>query len=90
MSGKRFVTEYVDSQCYGGPEEGGWYFWVTEAVQAKKFSSNRSAKRYAEEQNADYVDYNRYNYSDRHRFVIESKRELGKQDNTNEPRPHYE
>lgn len=24
-----YVSLYEDEQCYGGPEEGGWYYWRT-------------------------------------------------------------
>lgn len=90
MSGQRFVTEYTETQCYGGPEEGGWYYWVLEVNHCQKFSSNKTARRVLDKKNKEYRDYNRNNYDDKRYFTIENKKELGKRDNSNEPRPHYE
>lgn len=27
-----YVSLYEDEQCYGGPEEGGWYYWRTKHI----------------------------------------------------------
>lgn len=89
-NGKRWVTAYESCQCYGGPEEGGWYYWVVEAQQSWKFSTNRSARAFKDKMSKLYERHNKNNYVDRTHFAIENKRELGIQDSTKKPRPHYE
>lgn len=38
------VTVYADTRCYGGPEEGGWWFTDTQVADSFIFSSRRKAK----------------------------------------------
>jgi hypothetical protein len=88
--GKRFVSEYVTTQQYGGPEEGGWYYYSTEFVQTKKYSSNRTARKVADRLRNEYNLNDRYSWEERYHCAIESKNEIGRQDNMKEPTPHYE
>ena len=37
------VTVYEDTRCYGGPEEGGWWFTDTQVADSFIFSSRRKA-----------------------------------------------
>jgi hypothetical protein len=90
MAGKRFVTEYKDIRCFGGHEEGGWYYTVTEAIRTWKFSSAKTARRFAEKRNEEARELHRWSWEDDYHYSIENKKEVGEQDNTNEPRPHYE
>jgi hypothetical protein len=88
--GKRWVTEYTMTQCYGGPEEGGWWYTVYEVVKSKKYSTARTAHAEQQRQFKNWEDYNRYNYDDRRIFCVESWKDLGIEDNSNKPRPIYE
>ncbi len=38
------VTVYESTRCYGGPEEGGWWYTHREAAESFIFSSRRKAK----------------------------------------------
>jgi len=38
------VTVYESTRCYGGPEEGGWWYTRVEAMESFIFSSRRKAK----------------------------------------------
>lgn len=51
-------------------------------LSTKKFSSNRSAKRELKRLRCVYK------YTD-FRFKIENKKQIGRNDNTNEPKPRY-
>jgi len=46
------VTIYETSKCYGGPEEGGWWYTWQEAVQVTVFRSLRKARVYMKQQHA--------------------------------------
>jgi hypothetical protein len=90
MAGKRYVTEYQDIQCYGGAEEGGWYYTVTEAVQTWKLGSNKKAKKFAEQKSEEFRSEHHWSWEEHYHYAVESKKEVGQQDTTDEPRPHYE
>lgn len=92
--GKRYVVTYELTQHYGGPEEGGWWYWVITPCSWEKYSSNRSARFIKEKLEFEWRDYNknRSNSNQGHAFSfnVESKKELGKLDTSNKPRPRYE
>jgi len=87
--GRRYVTTYKKTQCYGGPEEGGWWYDVYVAVGTKKYSSNKVAEQVAQKFN----DSPDRDFEDRHErsvALVESKKTLHKSDTSNKPRPRYE
>lgn len=43
-----FVSIYRHSQCYGGPEEGGWWYDRYELVGSKPFQSRDEATNWLE------------------------------------------
>lgn len=69
--GEVAVTVYEVTKCYGGPEEGGWWYNWQEAVQVTVFRSLRKARVYMRQQFAlariDAMlrrkDYDHYNES---------------------------
>lgn len=87
MRGKRFVTVYGRIQCYGGAEEGGWYYDVYEHLYSKKCSTAKGVKREIERLQNLYNPHNSYSYD--YYITSESLKELGCEDTTNSPRPHY-
>jgi hypothetical protein len=46
----RFVNVYYQTQRYGGPEEGGWWYDHNEPVSSKRFTSNRKCKKWWKKQ----------------------------------------
>lgn len=78
---RNFVTIYNLIRCYGGAEEGGWYYSVYEPQYVKVCSSKRTAlreeKRLKDLWGRGYI------------VQIEKPRTLFELDNTNEPRPRY-
>lgn len=42
---RNFVTVYEKIRCYGGPEEGGWWYTVYETQYCKVCSSKKTALR---------------------------------------------
>lgn len=78
---RNYITVYEVFQCYGGAEEGGWYYTVYEPVKVRKASTMKAARaiqeQLAEDFGRGYIVH------------IEKTRELLSWDNTNEPRPVY-
>lgn len=87
--GQRWVTEYDVAMAYGGAEEGGWWYEIRQKVQSTKFSTRGAAERFANRHNSEF-DWERRHGHDHKHFVVESRKELGCEDNTNKPRPYYE
>lgn len=51
MKPRYTVAVYIEDLCYGGPEEGGWYFHAGEparehASYTRRFSSREKAHQY--------------------------------------------
>lgn len=38
---------YTQEQCYGGPEEGGWYYWMPVDIRTYRVSSKNAARHMA-------------------------------------------
>ena len=78
---KIYVTLYEVTRVYGGPEEGGWYYTVLEALEFKEVATREEAIRVQIEKGKDVgTDYY---------VTIETNKTLGKQDNTQKPAPRY-
>lgn len=47
MSKRTYVSVYFVQQCYGGPEEGGWWYYAGILVpnKSRSFSSRRGTRR---------------------------------------------
>ena len=48
-----FVSVYSHGQCYGGPEEGGWWYDVVKLVGSRRFPHREEAEAYLEQQKAE-------------------------------------
>jgi len=42
---RQYVNVYIMTMCYGGPEEGGWWYDRFVPVSSQGFSSRRKQKR---------------------------------------------
>ena len=42
-----YVNVYERDRCYGGPEEGGWYYNTYEIVHTAKFDTESEAEKYS-------------------------------------------
>ena len=82
MAAKRYIAEYARTQCYGGPEEGGWWYNVTEFAGYQYCGSNKKAKEQLELQSEDLEPG--------YHLRIETLKTMGCKDTTNKPRPYYE
>jgi hypothetical protein len=49
-----YVTAYQESQAYGGPEEGGWYFNVYEVIETRNADSEEQAEEVKLQMEVDY------------------------------------
>lgn len=79
MAAKRYVSTYENVRCYGGPEEGGWYYSVMELVDVRYFGSNKKARTEIATMELPY----------RQSAYIETAKNVGRKDTTNAPRPYY-
>jgi len=48
-----FVSVYSHGQCYGGPEEGGWWYDVVKLVGSRRFPTMEQAKAYLQAMEAE-------------------------------------
>lgn len=46
--GRMFVNVYEVDRCYGGPQEGGWYYDCGEVADSYELVGGRNRKRMAE------------------------------------------
>jgi len=92
---KRFISVYEETQQYGGPEEGGWWYGATEHIITYRVSTNKAAQHIKNNLELKFgIKGERikkwltvgFNYS----ISIENKKERGKKDTTNNRKPHYE
>jgi hypothetical protein len=49
-----FVNVYEEDMGYGGPEEGGWYYHISEPVHSEKFATQHEAEAYKERISDEY------------------------------------
>jgi len=117
-----YVSVYRRHQCYGGPEEGGWWYDRNEFIGAVEFQDRESAEKWLavakhgienrnreeaperyramanlpdpdKEPLPDFPDCEGYipqGWDDGGELYITIEESRGEQDNSNEPRPHYE
>jgi hypothetical protein len=55
-----YVNVYERDRCYGGAEEGGWYYNTYEIVHTSKFDTERDAEQYAKDITDDYPTTGNY------------------------------
>jgi len=62
-----YVSQYVVDRCYGGPEEGGWYYdWEDFQAVVAEFSDKEEAFSYARACN----DFNREQFGEPNRWSV--------------------
>ena len=84
---KKYVTIYEVTKHYGGAEEGGWYYPVTSLVRSDRVKTVQKGRKQIEklhEQFSEEYDGIDYCYA-----VIETKRNIGREDDTDKPTPRY-
>ena len=87
---KRFVSLYTDNYCYGGPEEGGWYYTVVNFESFSKCTSKRKAKKLCSKINRDLEKQNKASQGYEYQYaVVERRHAIGKRDNSEGPIPTY-
>lgn len=91
-----FISLYRTYQGYGGPEEGGWWYYseeLIETVHRVQTSDRKEAQRIARSLNrlkSRQEDEHRHSWADRYprdHYAIEEF--PGEEDTSNDPRPHY-
>lgn len=89
------VSEYEVDRCYGGPEEGGWWFYRSHFVRlvtprnvdrATAFAIARR-KNKAQRDYLDSLSFYERRAEDKITFCVERKPRY--KDNSKDPRPHY-
>ena len=51
-----YVNVYEEDRGYGGPEEGGWWYDISEPVHSERFDNERDAEAYAESIKDEYPE----------------------------------
>jgi hypothetical protein len=97
-----FVTKYLVTRHFGGREEGGWWYDRSQfdevisrfTTEEAAFETARKLNRHAKDEKRQ-ADGSRYqgrfsvaNHTDQVYLVDRSQ--VGENDDTDEPRPHYE
>jgi hypothetical protein len=94
-----YISEYSVSRHYGGPEEGGWWYDIREFVKTwAAYTDGDDALTVCRRLNVETQEAER---EDRHHYGRGSvlggedcewtvERHPAEEDNTREPRPHYE
>lgn len=78
--GKRYISVYESERCFGGHEEGGWYFTVFSLLYTKKYSTSKGTR----------IKHKRMvNALPSHCVIIESKRDIGHLESINKTTPRY-
>lgn len=49
MSGERWVNVYDVTRCWGGPEEGGWWYHAGDCIEAHHVGSRAQAEALQDE-----------------------------------------
>jgi len=65
----RFVSIYRRHQCYGGPEEGGWWHTRNILEGSIPFPTEEAAEQWLEEAKRQVEEQNRAEAPDRHRAM---------------------
>lgn len=104
VKGEWYVSQYSDTHHYGGPEEGGWWYWKTEYIKSIGPYNREIAEIVRSDLNdgklPDPVDWRNFPERDEdimrgmlaHReteFILERENGKGQRDNTKDPPPHY-
>ncbi len=64
-----FVSIYNHERCYGGPEEGGWWYDVYQLEGSKAFQSREEAEAWLEKAKVEVERINRENAPARYRAM---------------------
>lgn len=99
-----FVSQYEVTRHYGGPEEGGWWYDRSKAIEPasiltgidrketyrQAFHITRALNRVAQAMRKEGCELGRFSVSGGIDVVFLIEEKFGEQDDMDEPRPHYE